>query len=160
MAEVGSESLNNRKTIYGALLVLVVSTVILSPFILQGIVNLTTPKVYHGMIMLKSETEGWHTGTLVLTYQDNSFERWEIADYWDMTQVYEEDNILYGYISIAQATRNFTQIETCRLEYYCSGLNMTIGPIAFDSQTTEILYSNDSVPKGLWILWASDYSSP
>ncbi len=163
MVGQGSEvlaSTGSHRNLYGIIILILLSSTLASPFLISWISHLAAPKEYHGAIMLKSETVGWHNGTLTLTYQDGSFDIWIIDSYYDNTVGIDEDNPLYGYINFLHATRNFTESETCRLEYHCIGLDLDIGPIAFDSITPQILYEDLTLPKGLSISWFLSDPSP
>lgn len=117
------------------------------------------PTEYQGLILLRGEVANWHSGALLLTYDDGIKDRWTIDGYQDYTDL-DETHPLYGWISWGRPSRNFTRTETLTLEYHCSGLGMTIGPVTFESDSSQILYSNQDLPEapdGLWITWITSH---
>ena len=148
-----------RDYTYFAIVILIGSLLLLSPIIAQWMNTIRAPTEYQGLILIRGEVEDWHSGVLLLTYEDGLTERWTIDGYQDYTNL-DETHPLYGWISWGRPNRNFTYAETLTVEYLCTGLDMDIGPVTFESDSSQVLYSNQNFPQainGLWIKWITSH---
>ncbi|MFW9888650.1 MAG: hypothetical protein ACFFER_10730 [Candidatus Thorarchaeota archaeon] len=149
----------SRDYSYFAFVILIVSFLLLSPMIMQWMNTNVITSEYQGLILIRGEVEDWHSGALLLTYEDGFIDRWTIDGYQDYTYL-DETHPLYGWISWGRPSRNFTHAETLTLEYHCSGLGMSVGPTTFESDSSQILYANQDLPEapdGLWITWITSH---
>lgn len=130
--EQGNLRNNGRRNqgLYVCLVLSVMILIVLAPIISSWIT--ITERTYSAFFVFKSENLLWHSGQLIVTYDDG----------------YEETLIPYGFegpmsnTTYAKASRNFTQPESWSIEYFCSGLNMTVGPISFVTDSPKVLYDN------------------
>jgi hypothetical protein len=90
--------------------------------------------------VLKSQDTSWFNGTGRVWFEDESL---EILTPWPaMPLTDSEDGSQIGLQSWMPVDRRFDEPETCILEYACSELNMTIGPLTFLSNEFQILYQD------------------
>ena len=83
----------------------------------------------------------WHSGQLTLTYEDGQF---EILDVDQPSPRTGDDGEDLGFKTYVRAGRNFTTPESLEIEYFCSGLDLTVGPFSFTSNEQQVLYSDAS----------------
>ena len=147
-----SEIAGRRRNVYifPVVIIVLVSAIVVAPPTAEWVNSRLNP-VHQGIIIIKGKSSDWHTGILLVEYSDGIEESWTIDGYWDMSYLHE-DHPLYGYVSYAQPSRNFTQTETCRVTYVCIGLNMTIGPITVHSDVPQIIYPAD-VSESMYTIW-------
>ena len=138
----------NRKTslTYVGLVLIIASLVVLAPTLQTWIGN--PEQTYFGVFVFTGEDVLWHSGQLTLTYEDGRFEILDVK--WPSPRIGDDGEDL-GYITYVRASQNFTSPEHWEIEYYCTGLDLTIGPLSFIS-TDQVLYSDLSGQKiELWI---------
>ncbi|MFW9975293.1 MAG: hypothetical protein ACFFDQ_08520 [Candidatus Thorarchaeota archaeon] len=112
------------------LILSIVALVVILPLIQSWI---TMPqRTYTAIFVFRSENLLWHSGQLTITYEDGYK---EYLTPFGMDGF--ESNPTY-----AEASQNFTQPESWSIEYYCSGLNLTVGPISFVTDRPKLLYDD------------------
>ncbi len=130
---------SNKKTplAYVGLVLIIASLVVLAPAIQSWIYN--PEQTYYGVFVFTGEDILWHSGQLTLTYEDGYIEILDVK--WPSPR--DEG----GYITYVRAGRNFTNPEQWKIEYLCTGLYLTIGPLSFMSNNPQVLYSDASGQK-------------
>lgn len=126
--------------VYIAVVLVIASLLVLSPVLYSWFVS-EQDTSHNITFVLKSEDQSWHTGELNLWF-DGGF--LEIQPPYYTTQMYDEEDTQIGWKSYIGVNHNFTEPETCRFEYLCTELNMSIGPISFISSQPQILYQDSS----------------
>jgi hypothetical protein len=126
--------------VYIALVLIIASLLVLSPVLYSWFTS--EQDTSHNIVfVLMSEDPSWHTGELNLWF-DGGF--LEIRPPYYTTQMYDDEDTQIGWKSYIGVNRNFTEPETCRFEYLCTELNMSIGPFSFTSNLPQILYQDSS----------------
>ncbi|MHA1943146.1 MAG: hypothetical protein ACW96M_02005 [Candidatus Thorarchaeota archaeon] len=126
--------------VYVALVIIIASLLVSAPVLYSWITS--EQDTSHNIVfVLESEDPSWHTGEISLWF-DGGFLEIQPPHY--PTPMYDEENAQIGWKSTIAVNRNFTEPETCRFEYLCSELNMTIGPFPFISNQPQILYQDSS----------------
>lgn len=119
-----------RKRGLRVVLILSVATLILMAPVVYSWLNLREP-TYSALFVFKSEDILWHSGQLVVSYEGGYQET--------LTPIALPPIFNTTY---ARSSWNFTHPENWVIEYFCSGLNKTIGPIAFTTDRPKVLYDD------------------
>ena len=123
-------------------MLIIASFVILVPAIQTWIIS---PEQTSSVVFVFSgKNPLWHSGQLALTYEDGHI---EISNLFGAYPRYDDYGEYLGLFTYVRAGRNFTKPERLEIEYLCSGLNMTVGPISFMSNYPLVLYSDASGQK-------------
>ena len=127
------------KTCVGIVLVMI-SLVVSVPFVYsqlnphQDLVNTIT-------FVLESPNSSWCTGEGRIWFEDEGF---ELLSPWPAIfkqSILSDSNVWQALMPVE---RHFSEPVTCNLEYTCTVLNMTIGPLSFNSDQYRTLYIDGS----------------
>ena len=122
-------------------LVLIVVSLILTPILHSWMTS--EPEYVQTMVfVLKSNDTSWFAGEGRVWFEDGSSEI--LAPFHAMPLNDMDDGSQIGWQAWMPAERTFQEPETCRFQYTCSGLNITVGPLFFQSDQLGILYQDSS----------------
>jgi hypothetical protein len=126
----GLEGTAVKKRELHVVLILSIAALILMAPVVYSWLNIREP-TYSALFVFKSEDPLWHSGRLLVIYEGGYQENLTPFALLPIT------NITY-----ARSSWNFTHPENWVIEYFCSGLNKTIGPIAFTTDRPKVLYDD------------------
>lgn len=139
-----SESMAAKKRERNVVLILSIVTLFLMAPVTYSWLSMRGP-IYTATFAFKSEDPLWHSGWLIV-FNESGYQE-------NLTPIapYPMSNLTY-----VRMSWNFTHPENWTIEYFCSGLNRTIGPIAFTTDRSKVLY-DDSLGHVIE-LWIGQYN--
>lgn len=111
-------------------LILSIATLILMAPVVYSWLSVREP-TNSALFVFKSEDILWHSGRLLVIYEGG----------YQETLIPIAPQPIFN-TTYARSSRNFTHPENWAIEYFCSGLNRTIGPIAFTTDHPKVLYDD------------------
>jgi hypothetical protein len=141
----GLEGTAVKKRGMHVVLILSIATLVLMAPVVYSWISMREP-TYSATFVFKSEDILWHSVRLLVIYEGGYQET--------LTPIAP---LPLSNTTYARSSWNFTHSENWKIEYFCSGLKRTIGPIAFTTDHPKVLY-DDSLDHVIE-LWFSQHNS-